>query len=164
MKITTSYPVIENGVDLTPNLYYDNASNDYYDNASGKKSKGRVRRGEGTFGTVAKNLFSKEAIAGRQALRKTKLQTPTKKTTKKVVQKAPEVIKEEVKVVENAPLVVTPPPTPVVEAPKGMSTGVKIGIAVGVVVLGVVGFMVYKKMSGSKVAPIKAMKGVKLPF
>jgi len=150
MKIITSYPIVENGIDLTPNLYYDNASGEEYDNAIGRrrKSSGKVRRGQGTFGTVAKNLFSKEAIEQRAKNRaeKRRLEAvkPKKKTTK-VVEKTPEVVKEEVTVVEQAPVVVTPTPMP--EAPKGMSKGAKIGIVVGVVaILGVVGFMMYKKM------------------
>lgn len=154
MKIKTSYPVIENGVNLTPNLYYDNASSvgeDYYD-ATGKRRKkssgGRVRRGEGTFGTVSKNLFSKEAISQRQKNRAEKRRLEAgkgKKDTTKVIEKTPEVVKEEIKVTETTPVVVTP--TPIIDAkPEGMSKGAKVGIVVGVLaILGVVGFMIYKK-------------------
>ena len=164
MKIITSYPIIDNGVDITPNLYYDNADGEDFENAKGKRRGGKIRRGqglfgtkrgEGTFGTVAKNLFSKEAIAGRQKNRAEKrrleAEKPKKETTK-VVEKTPEVVKEEVKVEETMPVMAAPiAQTPIVEAPKGMSKGAKIGIAVGIVaVLGVVGFMVYKKMSVKK--------------
>jgi hypothetical protein len=185
MKIITSYPIIDNGVDITPNLYYENASGedfydasgedfydasgeDFYDasgedfyDASGKRRRRKkssgggilgTKRGEGTFGTVVKNLFSKEAIAGRQKNRAEKRRLEAakpKKETTKAVEKTPEVVKEEVKVEETMPIMAAPvAQTPIVEAPKGMSKGAKIGIAVGIVaVLGVVGFMVYKKTS-----------------
>jgi hypothetical protein len=155
MKIITSYPIIDNGVDITPNLYYDNADGEDFENARGKRRGGRIRRGQGTFGTVAKNLFSKEAIKQRTENRAEKRRLEAakpKKETTKAVEKTPEVVKEEVKVEETMPVMAAPiAQTPIVEAPKGMSKGAKIGIAVGIVaVLGVVGFMVYKKMSLKK--------------
>ena len=51
MKVLTSYPVVQNGKNLTPNLYYDSADGeDFYDadgdysEARGKKRKGLKSR------------------------------------------------------------------------------------------------------------------------
>jgi hypothetical protein len=113
--------------------YYDADGDDDYYNAGGlfknfrKNQAKRQKRGGGLRGLIG---------SGKVAGALSKAQGILGALSNKNTQTQPE------------PYVPTQEPTP---PPTGLSKGAKIGIAVGVVVvLGIVGFIVYKKMSKGK--------------
>ena len=47
MKITTKYPVVQNGKSLTPNLYYDTGNGEDFYDADGDYSEARGKKRKG---------------------------------------------------------------------------------------------------------------------
>lgn len=149
MKVLTAYPVIQNGKNLTPNLYYDNAEgeNDEFFNGDGDgdTKKALIGTGIATGGALLVGLASKG--------RKTPTDVQQKCGKKPLFGKQKKQQYNDCIAKSNAPVVETAKTTPTNEtAPKKpMSKGAKIGIVVGaIVVFGVIGFMVYKKMKKGK--------------
>lgn len=55
MKITTKYPVVQNGKSLTPNLYYDTGNGEDFYDADGDYSEARGRKRKGVKSRKPKN-------------------------------------------------------------------------------------------------------------
>lgn len=55
MKITTKYPVVQNGKSLTPNLYYDTGNGEDFYDADGDYSEARGKKRKGVKSRKPKN-------------------------------------------------------------------------------------------------------------
>ena len=58
MKITTKYPVVQNGKSLTPNLYYDTGNGEDFYDADGDYSEARGKKRKGVKSRKPKNKSS----------------------------------------------------------------------------------------------------------
>jgi len=124
MKVSTTNPVLIDGLKESDDSYYLSAEGDNTDdsNAKGKKKRGGKLKDLIGSGKVAGALAKAQGVLGALSNQNTQTQ--------------PE------------PYVPTPEPTPT-KTP--LSKNAKIGIVVGIVaVVGIIGFFVYKNMKGKK--------------
>lgn len=122
---------------------------DFYD-ATGRKTTRRVapKRNVATK-TAVRRVAPKTAVRRVAPTTSTKIGKQIKKPIRKPIRKYPPVQDKNLLILDQKPLFNQNKVsvTPDVEVKKGLSKGAKIGIAVGVaVVLGIIGFVVYKKM------------------
>jgi hypothetical protein len=161
-----TYDIMYGNQAVSRNFYCADGSSDEYHNAKGKRRKKRRRFGSGT-------ILDKDERARRRSLREdTKAQrnerrnlgaqaradakagrTQTKMTQADTQKMALEKLGQETESdkVMNAQLSTPGVSDSATPTKPGMSKGLKIGIAIGVVaILGTIAFVVYKKMKASK--------------